>query len=90
MNQLISKSTSEDINTNLAISDTIRCERTAPPPLFESNRGDKEKRSRTCGRLPFHKQRYRGQTFSDRQVARLGIVLQSGGLCSSTVVCNIG
>lgn len=29
---------------------------------FESHHG-KKKRSRTCGRLPFHKQRYRRQTF---------------------------
>lgn len=64
MNQLISKSTSEDINTNLLAvistqeSDTMLCENW---PLWIASRR-KRKRSRASGRLPFHKQRYRRQT----------------------------
>lgn len=65
MNQLISKSSSEDINTKLvAVISTQECDTMLCVnwPLWIGSR--QRKRRSTSERLPFHKQRYHRQTLS--------------------------
>lgn len=66
MNQLISKSTGEDINTNLlAVISTRESDTSAMVlqwPTSDSDDSEKGKGAAHLKQLPFHKQCYHGQT----------------------------